>query len=215
MTRILASLLVLGLVLVSPAFAADSTKTAKGKVKTVAADSLTVTDSAGKDWTFAVDTKTKVIATGGSHKTAETKAAGKTPEITDVVKRRCFGHRQVSRDGRGQDARGQGPRDVTASRFWDHRAHADGGLAVVRRSDLPRAITRLPRPPPGDALVAAQRLGARLRHGGDVDRHASFRVRAGGRRSTWPSIWLVSLVVALAGRTRRRSARARTGCGSA
>ena len=63
MTRILASLLVLGLVLVSPAFAADSTKTAKGTVKTVAADSLTVTDSAGKDWTFAVDTKTKVIAT--------------------------------------------------------------------------------------------------------------------------------------------------------
>jgi hypothetical protein len=86
MTRILASLLVLGLVLVSPAFAADATKTAKGKVKTVAADSLTVTDSAGKDWTFAVDTKTMVTASGGSHKTAETKAAGKTPEITDVVK---------------------------------------------------------------------------------------------------------------------------------
>ena len=85
MTRIVASLLVLGLVLVSPAFAAD-TKTAKGKVKTVAADSLTVTDSAGKDWTFAVDAKTTVTATGGSHKTAETKAAGKTPEITDVVK---------------------------------------------------------------------------------------------------------------------------------
>jgi hypothetical protein len=85
MTRILAPLLVLGLVLVSPTFAAD-TKTAKGTVKTVVADSLTVTDSAGKDWTFAVDTKTKVIATGGSHKTAETKAAGKTPAITDVVK---------------------------------------------------------------------------------------------------------------------------------
>jgi len=85
MTRMLASLLVIGL-LVSPAFAADSTKTAKGKVKSVAADSLTVTDSAGKDWTFAVDSKTKVIASGGSHKTAATKAAGKTPEITDVVK---------------------------------------------------------------------------------------------------------------------------------
>ena len=41
----------------SPAFAADSTKTAKGTVKTVAADSLTVTDSAGKDWTFAVDSQ--------------------------------------------------------------------------------------------------------------------------------------------------------------
>jgi hypothetical protein len=81
----LASLLVLGL-LVGPAYAADSTKTAKGKVKAVAADSLTVTDSAGKDWAFAVDNKTKVVASGGSHKTAETKAAGKTPEITDVVK---------------------------------------------------------------------------------------------------------------------------------
>ena len=85
MTRILASLVVLGL-LVSPAFAADSTKSAKGTVKSVAADSLTVTDSAGKEWTFAVDAKTKVVASGGSHKTAETKAAGKTPEITDVVK---------------------------------------------------------------------------------------------------------------------------------
>jgi hypothetical protein len=85
MNRILASLLVLGLVLVSPAFAAE-TKSAKGTVKSVAVDSLTVTDSAGKDWTFAVDTKTKVIAAGGSHKTADTKAMGKVPEITDVVK---------------------------------------------------------------------------------------------------------------------------------
>jgi hypothetical protein len=86
MTRVVASLLVLGLVLAAPAFAADSTKTAKGTVKSVAADSLTVTDSAGKDWTFAVDTKTKVVASGGSHKTADTKAMGKTPEITDIVK---------------------------------------------------------------------------------------------------------------------------------
>jgi hypothetical protein len=86
MTRMFASLIVLGLVLVSPAFAADSTKSAKGTVKSVAADSLTVTDSAGKDWTFVVDTKTKVVATGGSHKTADAKAMGKTPEITDVVK---------------------------------------------------------------------------------------------------------------------------------
>ena len=86
MTRMLASLLVLGLVLAVPSYAADSTKTAKGTVKSVAADTLTVTDSAGKDWTFAFDTKTKVIASGGSHKTAETKAAGKSPAITDIVK---------------------------------------------------------------------------------------------------------------------------------
>src|SRR5262245_9441834 len=86
MTRMLASLLVLGLVLVAPAFAADTTKTAKGTVKTVAADSLTVTDSAGKDWTFVVDTKTKGCASVGPHKTADTTAMGKVPEITDVVK---------------------------------------------------------------------------------------------------------------------------------
>ena len=42
-------------------------------MKTVAVDSLTVTDAAGKDWTFAVDTKTKLVASGGSHKTAETR----------------------------------------------------------------------------------------------------------------------------------------------
>lgn len=86
MSRFVASLLVLGLVLVTPAFAADTTKSAKGTVKTVAMDSLTITDSAGKDWTFAVDSKTKVVASGGSHKTADTKAMGKVPEITDVVK---------------------------------------------------------------------------------------------------------------------------------
>jgi hypothetical protein len=60
--------------------------TTKGTVKTVAADSLTITDSAGKDWTFKVDTNTKVVASGGSHKTADTKAMGKTPSITDEVK---------------------------------------------------------------------------------------------------------------------------------
>jgi hypothetical protein len=86
MIRFVASLVVLGLVLAAPSFAADTTKSAKGKVKTVAADSLTITDSAGKDWTFAVDSTTKVVATGGSHKTADTKAMGKVPEITDIVK---------------------------------------------------------------------------------------------------------------------------------
>ena len=70
----------------SASYASDKTKDAKGTVKTVAADSVTVTDAAGKDWTFAVDAKTKLIAAGGSHKTAETKAAGKSPAIVDVVK---------------------------------------------------------------------------------------------------------------------------------
>ena len=86
MLRFAAALLVVGLVAVAPLRAADDTKTAKGTVKTVSADSLVVTDSAAKDWTFAVDAKTKVVASGGSHKTADTKAMGKTPMITDLVK---------------------------------------------------------------------------------------------------------------------------------
>ena len=81
---LLASLLLVGFV--STAYASDKTKDAKGTVKTVAADSVIVTDAAGKDWTFAVDAKTKLIASGGSHKTAETKALGKSPAITDLVK---------------------------------------------------------------------------------------------------------------------------------
>jgi len=80
----LTALLLVGFVATS--YASDKTKDAKGTVKTVAADSITVTDAAGKDWTFAVDTKTKLIASGGSHKTAETKALGKSPSITDLVK---------------------------------------------------------------------------------------------------------------------------------
>ena len=85
MLRFAAALVVLGLV-AAPVRAADTTMTAKGTVKSVAVDSLTITDSANKDWTFKVDSQTKVIASGGSHKTADSKAMGKTPEITDVVK---------------------------------------------------------------------------------------------------------------------------------
>ena len=81
---LLAALLLVGFV--STSSASDKTKNAKGTVKTVAADSVVVTDAAGKDWTFAVDTKTKLIASGGSHKTAETKSMGKSPAITDLVK---------------------------------------------------------------------------------------------------------------------------------
>lgn len=87
MRRLVGILVALALVGAVPAaYASDKTKTAKGTVKTVAADSITVTDAAGKEWTFDVDTKTKVIAAGGSHKTAETKSMGKSPLIVDVVK---------------------------------------------------------------------------------------------------------------------------------
>jgi hypothetical protein len=81
-----AAAIVVGLVAIRPAAAADTTKSIKGTVKSVAADSLTVTDKDNKDWTFTVATKTKVIVVGGSHKTAETKAMNKVPTITDALK---------------------------------------------------------------------------------------------------------------------------------
>jgi hypothetical protein len=62
------------------------TMTAKGTVKSVSADSLTVTDKDGKDWTFAVDKDTEVTAKGASHKTADKKEAGEKTMITDFVK---------------------------------------------------------------------------------------------------------------------------------
>jgi len=59
---------------------------ATGTVKSVAADSVVVTDKDGKDWTFAVDTATKVIAKGASHKSAEKAAEHEKLMITDMVK---------------------------------------------------------------------------------------------------------------------------------
>ena len=63
---------------------AAKTLTAMGTVSAVTADSLTVkgkTDS----WTFAVDAKTNVQATGASHKSAAAKAENKPTPITDFV----------------------------------------------------------------------------------------------------------------------------------
>jgi hypothetical protein len=62
------------------------TMTAVGTVKSVAADSITVTDKDGKDWTFMVDKTTKVFAKGGSHMTAEKKANTEPVTISDAVK---------------------------------------------------------------------------------------------------------------------------------
>ena len=39
--------------------------TAVGAVKTVAADSLAISDATGKDWTFVIDAKTKLVAKTG------------------------------------------------------------------------------------------------------------------------------------------------------
>ena len=69
-----------------PAAMAQGTKTVKGSVTAVGADSITV-KVGGKDMTFAVDAKTHVVAPGGSTKTREAKAEGKAgPMLTDVVK---------------------------------------------------------------------------------------------------------------------------------
>jgi hypothetical protein len=69
-----------------PAAMAQGTKTVKGSVTAVGADSITV-KVGGKDMTFAVDAKTHVVAPGGSTKTREAKAEGKPgPMLTEVVK---------------------------------------------------------------------------------------------------------------------------------
>jgi hypothetical protein len=73
-------------VLVSIAPALAQTKTVKGKVTTVGANTITV-NVAGKDMTFNVDMKTNVVARGGTTKTREAQAAGKTgPGVADVLK---------------------------------------------------------------------------------------------------------------------------------
>lgn len=56
-------------------------KTARGTVKSVAANSLTVAGG-GKDWTFSIDAKTAVVGTGVGTKT---KAMGGKAAITDLV----------------------------------------------------------------------------------------------------------------------------------
>jgi hypothetical protein len=64
----------------------DKAMTAAGTVKSLSGDSLVVTDKSGKDWTFAVDSSTKIVASGASHMTAEKKAEGKPVTLMDAVK---------------------------------------------------------------------------------------------------------------------------------
>jgi hypothetical protein len=78
----LALLFFSGLVLAQAKLAA---KEAKGKVKSVAAASITITDDASKDWTFIVDKDTSVTAKGASHKMREAEGANKSTQITDFV----------------------------------------------------------------------------------------------------------------------------------
>jgi len=73
-------------VLVAAVPAMAQTKTVKGSVKEVGANTITVT-SAGKDMTFNVDAKTTVVARGAGTKSKAAEAAGKTgPGIAEVLK---------------------------------------------------------------------------------------------------------------------------------
>ena len=67
-----------------PAAPPTKTLSAAGSVTAVTADSLSVKGKTA-EWTFAVDAKTQVTATGASHKTAAAKADNKATPITDFV----------------------------------------------------------------------------------------------------------------------------------
>jgi hypothetical protein len=74
------ALLVAGLV------SAAEAKEVTGTVKSVTGGTFVVTDSAAKDWTFAVDSKeTLVVAKGGRHKMDKLKADGKAPVIGEFI----------------------------------------------------------------------------------------------------------------------------------
>jgi hypothetical protein len=65
--------------------AAAGDMTADGTVKSVSGSGFVVTDSAGKDWSFDVDTNTTVLVKGGSHKLAAVKDGGKVPQLSDFL----------------------------------------------------------------------------------------------------------------------------------
>jgi len=66
-------------------FAGD-VKEMTGTVKSVTGGTFVVTDTAAKDWTFAVDSKeTLVVAKGGHHKMDALKADGKPLLISEFI----------------------------------------------------------------------------------------------------------------------------------
>src|SRR6187401_1232133 len=84
MKRFIAMFACAVLILAAPVLA--QTKTVKGKLTSVGANTITV-NVAGKDMTFNVDLKTNVVARGGATKTCEAQASGKTgPGIAEVLK---------------------------------------------------------------------------------------------------------------------------------
>jgi hypothetical protein len=85
MKRLIAMLGCVVVVAAGPALA-QATKTVKGSVKEVGANTITVS-VAGKDMTFNVDAKTTVVARGAGTKAKAAEAAGKTgPGLAEVMK---------------------------------------------------------------------------------------------------------------------------------
>ena len=79
------ALSLLALLFVAGLAVAGDTKEASGAVKSVAANSFVVTDSAGKDWSFDVDKSTLVLAKGASHKVDAIKADGKPVQLSEFL----------------------------------------------------------------------------------------------------------------------------------
>jgi hypothetical protein len=75
----------LALLFVAGLAVAGEAKETTGKVKAVAANSITIADSAAKEMTFVVDKDTMVMASGASHKMDKLKADGKPTVITEFV----------------------------------------------------------------------------------------------------------------------------------
>jgi len=74
------------LVLLVAGFVFAGDKEITGTVKSVTGGTFVVTDSAAKDWTFAVDSKeTLVVAKGGKHKMDALKADGKPATISEFI----------------------------------------------------------------------------------------------------------------------------------
>jgi hypothetical protein len=76
---------VLALLFVAGVAVAGGTKEQSGTVKSVAANTFVVTDTAGKDWTFDVDKSTLVLVKGGSHKMDAVKADGKPAQLSEFL----------------------------------------------------------------------------------------------------------------------------------
>jgi hypothetical protein len=64
---------------------AGDAKEANGTVKSVAGNTFVVTDSAGADWSFDIDSSTVVKVKGGSHKMAAVKADGKPAQLSEFL----------------------------------------------------------------------------------------------------------------------------------